>query len=78
MLRWWRRTTTTTKQKEKKKEKEEKEQKENKEKEKKHKEEECDAPGFHYGYLTLMTESIKSNTWTLVKLRSTWVITMKP
>jgi hypothetical protein len=37
----------------------------------------CDALGFYLASLTLMTESAKSNLLTLVKPRSTWVITSK-
>jgi hypothetical protein len=35
----------------------------------------CDAPGFYLASLTLMTESVESNQLTLIKPRSTWVIT---
>jgi hypothetical protein len=37
----------------------------------------CDAPGFYLASLTLMTESAESNRLTLVKPRSTWVLTSK-
>jgi hypothetical protein len=37
----------------------------------------CDAPGFKLASLTLMAESAKSNRLTVVKPRSTWVITSK-
>jgi hypothetical protein len=37
----------------------------------------CDAPGFKLVSLTLMTKSAESNLLTLVKPRSTWVITSK-
>jgi hypothetical protein len=36
-----------------------------------------DAPGFKLASLTLTTESAESNLLTLVKPRSTWVITLK-
>jgi hypothetical protein len=38
----------------------------------------CDAPRFLLASLTLMTDSVESNRLTLVKPRSTWVITRKP
>jgi hypothetical protein len=37
----------------------------------------CDAPGFLLASLTLMAASAESNPLTLVKPRSTWVITSK-
>jgi hypothetical protein len=37
----------------------------------------CDAPGFQLASLALMAESTESNQVTLVKARSTWVITSK-
>jgi hypothetical protein len=37
----------------------------------------CDAPGFYLASLVLMAESAESNRLTLVKPRSTWVITSK-
>jgi hypothetical protein len=37
----------------------------------------CDAPDFSLASLTLTTESAESNRLTLVKPRSTWVITSK-
>jgi hypothetical protein len=37
----------------------------------------CDAPGFWLASLPLMIESAESNRLTLVKARSTWVITSK-